>query len=722
MKYDARPQGTRELGLPKRILEHSHYSFPQHLNYRLKQAHATCATKKTSYFCDQRWKPLAAFNQTSLSAQFTLRSANEIEALPSMSRCDWPRIPEQALTPGSCSKMASLDRVKVLVLGDSGVGKSSLVHLLCQNQVLGNPSWTVGCSVDVRVHDYKEGTPEERTYYIELWDVGGSVGSASSVKSTRAVFYNSVNGIILVHDLTNKKSSQNLYRWSLEALNRDLVPTGVLVTNGDYDQEQFADNQIPLLVIGTKLDQIHETKRHEVLTRTAFLAEDFNAEEINLDCTNPRYLAAGSSNAVKISRFFDKNNPQVCPYNLYAEQLSGSAFTCPRSTNKRSWLYRILPSVSHKPFESIDQGHVTHNWDEVGPDPNQLRWKPFEIPKSSQKKVDFVSGLHTLCGAGDIRSNNGLAIHIFLCNTSMENRCFYNSDGDFLIVPQKGKLLIYTEFGKMLVQPNEICVIQRGMRFSIDVFEETRGYILEVYGVHFELPDLGPIGANGLANPRDFLIPVAWYEDRQVPGGYTVINKYQGKLFAAKQHVSPFNVVAWHGNYTPYKYNLENFMVINSVAFDHADPSIFTVLTAKSVRPGVAIADFVIFPPRWGVADKTFRPPYYHRNCMSEFMGLIKGHYEAKQGGFLPGGGSLHSAMTPHGPDADCFEKASKVKLAPERIADGTMAFMFESSLNLAVTKWGLKTSNCLDENYYKCWEPLKSHFTPNSRKPAGLN
>ncbi|KAK2508542.1 hypothetical protein MC885_000198, partial [Smutsia gigantea] len=361
-----------------------------------------------------------------------------------------------------------------------------------------------------------------------------------------------------------------------------------------------------------------------------------------------------------------QNNPQICPYNLYAEQLSGSAFTCPRSSNKRSWLYRILPSVSHKPFESIDQGHVTHNWDEVDPDPNQLRWRPFDIPKEAQKKVDFVTGLHTLCGAGDIRSNNGLAVHIFLCNTSMGNR---------------------------------------GMRFSIDVFEETRGYILEVYGVHFELPDLGPIGANGLANPRDFLIPVAWYEDCQVPGGYT--------------DVSPFNVVAWHGNYTPYKYSLENFMVINSVAFDHADPSIFTVLTAKSVRPGVAIADFVIFPPRWGVADGTFRPPYYHRNCMSEFMGLIKGHYEAKQGGFLPGGGSLHSSMTPHGPDANCFEKASKAELAPERIADGTMAFMFESSLSMAVTKWGLKTSNCLDENYYKCWESLKSHFTPNSRNPA---
>ncbi|XP_039601891.1 rab-like protein 3 [Polypterus senegalus] len=202
--------------------------------------------------------------------------------------------------------MASLDRVKVLVLGDSGVGKSSLVHLLCQNQVLGNPSWTVGCSVDVRAHDYKEGTPEEKTYYIELWDIGGSVGSSSSVKSTRAVFYHSVNGIILVHDLTNKKSSQNLTRWSLEVLNKDSSPTRVIVTNGDYDREQFADNQIPLLVIGTKVDQIPENKRNEVLTRTAFLAEDFNAEEINLDCTNPRYLAAGSSNAVKLSKFFDK--------------------------------------------------------------------------------------------------------------------------------------------------------------------------------------------------------------------------------------------------------------------------------------------------------------------------------------------------------------------------------------------------------------------------------
>uniref|UniRef100_A0A670JMG1 Homogentisate 1,2-dioxygenase n=1 Tax=Podarcis muralis TaxID=64176 RepID=A0A670JMG1_PODMU len=224
-----------------------------------------------------------------------------------------------------------------------------------------------------------------------------------------------------------------------------------------------------------------------------------------------------------------------------------------------SWLYRILPSVCHKPFQPVHQGYLTHSWDEAEPEPNQLRWKPFEIPKATQRKLDFVTGLHTVCGAGEPRSREGLAIHIFTCNNSMINRCFYNSDGDFLIVPQQGKLLITTEFGKLMVEPNEICVIQQGMRFSVEVFGETRGYILEIYGGHFELPDLGPIGANGLANPRDFLVPVAWYEDRQVAEGYTVVNKYQGKLFTAQQSSSPFNVVAWHGNYAPYKYQSQQF-------------------------------------------------------------------------------------------------------------------------------------------------------------------
>jgi len=297
----------------------------------------------------------------------------------------------------------------------------------------------------------------------------------------------------------------------------------------------------------------------------------------------------------------------------------------------------------------------------------------------------------------------------------MNYRCLYNSDGDFLIVPQKGTLAIKTEFGKMLVEPEEICVIQQGIKFSIDIEEESRGYILEVYDSHFVLPNLGPIGANGLANPRDFLTPVAVYEDIEIPT-YQVVNKFQGQLFVALQEHSPFDVVAWHGNYAPYKYDLRKFVVINSVSVDHCDPSIFTVLTCPSMKPGVAIADFVIFPPRWSVQENTFRPPYYHRNCMSEFMGLITGTYEAKEGGFLAGGASLHSMMTPHGPDVECFEKASNATLKPERIAEETQAFMFESSYSLALTTWGEKTCSKVDKEYYKCWQGLKKYFNPNTK------
>lgn len=402
-----------------------------------------------------------------------------------------------------------------------------------------------------------------------------------------------------------------------------------------------------------------------------------------------------------------QNNPQKCAYGLYAEQLSGSAFTAPRETNKRSWLYRIRPSALHHPFKKTDRGLITHNWDDIPPNPNQMRWHPFDLPKG---KKDFVQGLTTICGAGDPKGRHGVCIYVYTCNTSMaEDRCMYNSDGDFLIVPQQGPLLITTEFGRMKVDPNEICVIQQGMRFSVDVEGPSRGYVLEVFDGHFTLPCLGPIGANGLANPRDFLTPVAWFEDREVKQ-FTVISKYQGHLFSATQTHSPFDVVAWHGNYSPYKYNLSHFVTVNTVSVDHMDPSIFTVLTCQSTKPGVAIADFVIFPPRWGVADKTFRPPYYHRNCMSEFMGLIHGSYEAKEEGFRPGGATLHSMMTPHGPDADCFEKASNCDLKPQRVAEGTMAFMFESSLSMAVTKWA--SENKVDDTYFSCWQPLKKHFT----------
>ncbi|XP_037928089.1 homogentisate 1,2-dioxygenase [Teleopsis dalmanni] len=405
-----------------------------------------------------------------------------------------------------------------------------------------------------------------------------------------------------------------------------------------------------------------------------------------------------------------QNSPQKCPYDLYAEQLSGTAFTAPRKENARTWLYRIRPSAVHEPFVPFKNNKfLSHNWDEHEPNPNQMRWKPFDFP-SSTARVNIVEGLHTICGAGDARSRHGLAVHIYLCNASMENAAFYNSDGDFLIVPQEGILDIVTEFGKMSVAPNEICVIPQGIRFAVNVVGPTRGYILEVYDNHFHLPDLGPIGANGLANPRDFLTPVAWFEDREVKN-FQVLTKYQGVLFSASQKHSAFDVVAWHGNYVPYKYDLAKFNVINSVSYDHCDPSIFTVLTCPSSRYGTAIADFVIFPPRWSVQEHTFRPPYYHRNCMSEFMGLILGKYEAKEEGFMAGGATLHSMMTPHGPDYKCFDGASNAKLVPERVAEGTQAFMFESSLSMAVTKWGQETCQKLDAKYYECWQALKKNF-----------
>ncbi|KAH8323252.1 hypothetical protein KR067_003777, partial [Drosophila pandora] len=405
-----------------------------------------------------------------------------------------------------------------------------------------------------------------------------------------------------------------------------------------------------------------------------------------------------------------QNSPQVCPYNLYAEQLSGSAFTAPRTENVRTWLYRKLPSAVHLPFQSFKAAkYFRQSWDEQPPNPNQMRWKPFDLPEDG-KTVNFVEGLHTVCGAGDPRSRHGLAVHIYSCNSSMDSSAFYNSDGDFLIVPQEGTLDITTELGRMTVAPNEICVIPQGIRFAVNVTKPSRGYILEVYDGHFVLPDLGPIGANGLANPRDFETPVAWFSDKDI-NDFQVISKFQGSLFVAKQNHTVFDVVAWHGNYVPYKYDLAKFMVINSVSFDHCDPSIFTVLTCPSLRAGTAIADFVIFPPRWSVQEHTFRPPYYHRNCMSEFMGLILGKYEAKEEGFAAGGATLHSMMTPHGPDVKCFEGASKAKLVPERIAEGTQAFMFESSLSLAVTKWGEETCQKLDAAYYECWQSLKNNF-----------
>jgi len=402
-----------------------------------------------------------------------------------------------------------------------------------------------------------------------------------------------------------------------------------------------------------------------------------------------------------------QNSPQKVAYGLYAEQLSGTAFTAPRSDNQRSWLYRIRPAAMHHPFAKVFHPTLQSGpFTEVAASPNQLRWNPFPIPSTP---ADFIEGLITIAGNGSADSQIGVAIHVYTANRSMQDRFFYNADGELLIVPQQGALSLRTEFGVLDIAPDEIAVMPRGVRFAVDLqADSARGYVCENYGQLLRLPDLGPIGANGLANPRDFLAPIAAYEDRE--GQFELLAKFAGKLWSAAIDHSPLDVVAWHGNYTPYKYNLAAFNAMNSVSFDHADPSIFTVLTSPSGIPGTANMDFVIFPPRWMVAEHTFRPPWFHRNVMSEYMGLVYGEYDAKAEGFLPGGGSLHNCMSGHGPDATTFEAASNALLQPQKL-DKTMAFMFETRLLIHPTRIAMESPQ-LQKDYLQCWHGLKKHFT----------
>jgi len=405
-----------------------------------------------------------------------------------------------------------------------------------------------------------------------------------------------------------------------------------------------------------------------------------------------------------------RNSPQQVPFGLYAEQLSGTPFTAPRGQNKRTWTYRIRPSVVHKPFRQIDAGLLRGApFDAMPTPPTQMRWNPPPIPTAP---TDFVEGLITMAGNGDASVHAGVVIHVYAANRSMSDRFFYNADGELLIVPQHGALSIRTELGVLEVVPQEICVIPRGIKFRVELPDgEARGYICENHGTPFRLPDLGPIGANGLANPRDFETPVAAFEERE--GAFEVVGKFLGNLWAAEIGHSPLDVVAWHGNYAPYKYDLRRFNTINTVSFDHPDPSIFTVLTAPSEIPGTANCDFAIFPPRWMVAENTFRPPWFHRNFMNEFMGLIHGEYDAKAEGFLPGGASLHNCMSGHGPDAATFERMSTIDLKPTYIGD-TMAFMFETRFVARPTRFALE-GELRQPDYYEVWQGLKPNFSRNA-------
>ena len=406
-----------------------------------------------------------------------------------------------------------------------------------------------------------------------------------------------------------------------------------------------------------------------------------------------------------------RNSPQKLPYGLYAEQLSGSPFTAPQATNERSWLYRIRPSVKHSGrFRRIDPGLIRSApgaREESELPIGQLRWSPIPLPA---EPLTFVRGLRTMTTAGDAETQVGMAAHMVFVTSAMEDEYFFDADGELLVVAQQGCLRFRTEFGVIEIEPGEICVIPRGVIFAAEPVDgPVRAYVCENYGGSLRLPDRGPIGANCLANPRDFLTPMAAYEDREVPS--RLIAKWGGNLFQTEIGQSPLDVVAWHGNFAPYKYDLRRFSPVGALLFDHPDPSIFTVLTAPSETPGTANIDFVIFPERWLVAENTFRPPWYHRNIMSEFMGLIYGVYDAKPEGFVPGGISLHNCMLPHGPDAAAFEHASTAELKPAKLA-GTMAFMFETRFPQRVTAYAAGLPERQD-GYVDCWEGLQRHFDP---------
>ena len=406
-----------------------------------------------------------------------------------------------------------------------------------------------------------------------------------------------------------------------------------------------------------------------------------------------------------------RNSPQRVAYGLYAEQISATAFTAPRSHNRRSWLYRIRPAAMHKPFVALEGGRWHNRFSESPATPNQLRWDPMPMPTAP---TDFIDAMVSMAGNGGPQTQTGVGIHLYAANRSMQGRYFTNADGELLIVPQRGRLVIATELGVLDIEPQQIAVIPRGIRFRVDLPEgEASGYVAENFGAALRLPDLGPIGSNGLANPRDFEVPIAAYED--LDGDFELVTKFQGTLWSAAIDHSPLDVVAWHGNHVPYRYDLRRFNTIGSISFDHPDPSIFTVLTSASDTPGTANMDFAIFPPRWLCAENTFRPPWFHRNVASEYMGLIHGVYDAKAGGFLPGGSSLHNCMSGHGPDAASFEKASRADTSqPDHIVD-TMAFMFETRAVIQPTRQALDSAQ-LQGDYFECWQGIRKHFNAQQR------
>lgn len=408
-----------------------------------------------------------------------------------------------------------------------------------------------------------------------------------------------------------------------------------------------------------------------------------------------------------------QNSPQIPPHGLVSELVSGTTFSAPRALNRRSYMFRIHPSVVHGRFELWDGASIASAPFAVPPTPNQIRWRPLPIPAARR---DFVEGLVTLCGNGAVNMQTGVAIHSYTCNASMERRVFANADGELLIVPQVGQLRIVTEMGILTCAPGEFSIVPKGMKFRVELLgAEARGYVCENYGLPFRLPELGLIGSMGLANSYDFLVPVAAYEDDEGPT--ELIHKFGGQLWRAELGHSPFDVVAWRGNYAPCKFDMRRFVAMGTATVDHPDPSIFCALTSPSDSVAGGNADFMVLPARWLVAEHSFRPPGFHRNSVAEFLSIVEGKHDSKDSSFQPGGASLHNNWAAHGPDMTTFERARVADLVPQKI-EGSIVFMIESRFPLQVTPEAMAVPE-LQENYADCWQGFQRRFTPPTAAEA---
>ncbi|KAK1641007.1 homogentisate 1,2-dioxygenase [Colletotrichum phormii] len=415
------------------------------------------------------------------------------------------------------------------------------------------------------------------------------------------------------------------------------------------------------------------------------------------------------------------NVPQKVKYNLYSEQLNGSTFVASRTDIQNAWFYRVFPSVAHGDITKMPrnpdiESRFTSGNENVEFVPGGLCWRAFPVPKAGDPTIDFVQGLKTIVGNGESTTKDGLAVHVYAANSSMKKRAFCSNDGDMLFVPQTGRLDIQTEFGRMMVRPGELAVIQSGIRFKVGLPDgPARGYIQEIFGSRYELPELGPLGSNGMALPRDFEFPVASFD--MDTSEWEIVYKLAGKLWSCKQNHTPFDVVAWDGNYVPFKYAAEKFVNAAFADKDQADPSLYTVLTAKSKMPGVPATDVMFFTPKWSSATNTFRPPYYHRNMSTEVVGIVYGDYKGTSRNLEAGGLSFQSSFMPHGETHEAFVQATTNELKAQRVGEGYLGFMFQISTHCAVTQYALERTGLLEVPPASLWDSMQGHFLEHAEE-----